>query len=107
MRPFVGWIPTLPYDPGGRSASVRRPAQVDGPPTAPPSPAGRLELLHAAAVEGPADVPVAGRIDGAPVSASIQGHRAAAFTAPGDCVLLATANDNLLTTEHDEAVSVR
>ena len=31
----------------------------------------------------------------------------AAFTAPGDYVLRATANDNLLTTEHDVAVTVR
>ena len=31
----------------------------------------------------------------------------AAFTAPGNYVLRATANDNLLTTEHDVAVSVR
>lgn len=31
----------------------------------------------------------------------------AAFTVPGDYVLRATANDNLLTTEHDVAVSVR
>ena len=31
----------------------------------------------------------------------------AAFTVPGDYVLRATANDNLLTTEHDVAVTVR
>lgn len=31
----------------------------------------------------------------------------AAFTAPGDYVLRATANDNLLSTEHDVAVTVR
>ncbi len=54
---------------------------------------------------GPAGV----AFEPAPTVAVEDGEAAvtAAFTAPGDYVLRATANDNLLTTEHDVAVTVR